>query len=184
MTGLERNSDVVAMSCYAPLFANPAWKRWNPDAVFFNAAQVYGTPSYHVQAMFAANRADVSLPLKLDGPPDTLFAVAGRRQNAAELIVKVVNASSQIQHAVVRLRGAGSIAAQGSAVILSSASENDENTFADPDKVSPREEPVTGAGASFAYDFRPFSITILRLRADRGTAAPPVVRPAASPALR
>ena len=59
MTGLERNGDVVAMSSYAPLFANPAWKRWNPDAVVLRRAHAYGTPSYHVQAMFAANRADV-----------------------------------------------------------------------------------------------------------------------------
>lgn len=68
MTGMERNADVVIMSSYAPLFVYPAWKRWNPNAIVFDAAQVYGTPSYHVQAMFAQHRGDVVLPLELRAP--------------------------------------------------------------------------------------------------------------------
>jgi alpha-L-arabinofuranosidase len=164
MTGLERNSDVVAMSCYAPLFANSAWKRWNPDAVFFNAAQVYGTPSYHVQAMFAANRADVSLPLKLAGPADTLFAVAGRRRSTGELIVKIVNASGQGQRVALSLRGGGRFVPAGQAIVLSSGSEDDENSFDDSTRVSPREEPVASVSESFNYDLRAYSVTVLKLR--------------------
>lgn len=64
MTGMERNSDIVAMSSYAPLFVNVANKQWNPDAIVFNASQAYGTPSYHVQAMFSNNRADRIVPIK------------------------------------------------------------------------------------------------------------------------
>ena len=56
MTGMERNSDVVTMSSYAPLFVNVYNKQWNPNAIVFNTSQAYGTPSYHVQAMFANNR--------------------------------------------------------------------------------------------------------------------------------
>ena len=69
MTGLERNSDVVVMASYAPLLVHPAWKAWNPDAIVFDAARAYGTPSYHVQAMFANHRADTILPLTLEAPP-------------------------------------------------------------------------------------------------------------------
>jgi alpha-L-arabinofuranosidase len=68
MTGMERNSDVVLMSSYAPLFVFPAWKHWNPNAIVFDATQTYGTPSYHVQAMFAQNRADVNLPVQVTSP--------------------------------------------------------------------------------------------------------------------
>lgn len=63
MTGLERNSDVVVMSSYAPLFECVGYKRWNPNAILFNAAQAYATPSWHVQALFGRNRADVILPV-------------------------------------------------------------------------------------------------------------------------
>jgi alpha-L-arabinofuranosidase len=68
MTGLERNSDVVVMASYAPLFCHPGWKRWNPNAINFDAARVYGTPSYYVQAMFANHRADVVLPTDIEQP--------------------------------------------------------------------------------------------------------------------
>src|SRR3954469_21281628 len=51
MTGMERNSDIVVMSSYAPLFAHVKYKKWNPDAINFDAASAYGTPSYYVQQM-------------------------------------------------------------------------------------------------------------------------------------
>jgi alpha-L-arabinofuranosidase len=63
MTGLERNSDIVTMASYAPLFANLSNKNWNPDLIYFTGSQVYGTPSYYGQQMFAQNRGDVVLPL-------------------------------------------------------------------------------------------------------------------------
>ena len=66
MTGLERNSDVVVMASYAPLFANVNYKRWNPDLINFDPRAAYGTPSYYVQKMFSENRGDVVLPLKLE----------------------------------------------------------------------------------------------------------------------
>lgn len=75
MTGMERNSDVVVMSSYAPLFANLNEKKWNPDLIYFNATDVFGTPSYYVQQMFSKNRGDVILPIDLSvepTPPDAL----------------------------------------------------------------------------------------------------------------
>lgn len=66
MTGLERNSDIVRMASYAPLFVNIHNRRWNPDAIVFDAAQSYGTPSYYVQKLFAQNRADVVLSMDLN----------------------------------------------------------------------------------------------------------------------
>jgi alpha-L-arabinofuranosidase len=62
MTGLERNSDVVKMASYAPLFVNTNDRAWNPDAICFDGTHEYGTPSYWVQKLFSVNRADVYLP--------------------------------------------------------------------------------------------------------------------------
>ncbi|RYG20638.1 alpha-L-arabinofuranosidase, partial [bacterium] len=58
MAGMERNSDVVTMTSYAPLFVNVNNKQWNPNAIVFDAQRSFGTPSYHVQALFANNRPD------------------------------------------------------------------------------------------------------------------------------
>jgi alpha-L-arabinofuranosidase len=81
MTGMERNSDVVVLSSYAPLFANVNYKKWNPDLINFNNARAYGTPSYYVQKMFSENRGDVVLPVQLQAdapvndPPHGAFGL-------------------------------------------------------------------------------------------------------------
>jgi alpha-L-arabinofuranosidase len=72
MTGMERNSDVVIMSSYAPLFANVNKKAWNPDLINFDGTRVYGTPSYYVQKMFAENQGDVTLPVQLNVANDAI----------------------------------------------------------------------------------------------------------------
>ncbi|HSI73718.1 MAG TPA: alpha-L-arabinofuranosidase C-terminal domain-containing protein, partial [Fimbriimonas sp.] len=58
MTGMERNSDVVRLASYAPLFENVNNRQWNPNAILFDASQSYGTPSYWVQTMFGQNKVD------------------------------------------------------------------------------------------------------------------------------
>jgi alpha-L-arabinofuranosidase len=68
MTGLERNSDIVAMASYAPLFVNLNHRKWNPDLINFDSASVYGLPSYYVQQLFSQNRGDVILPTTVESP--------------------------------------------------------------------------------------------------------------------
>ena len=62
MTGMERNSDLVVMAAYAPLFGNVNGLRWQPDLIYYNQTQAFGTPSYYVQKMFSQNRGDDVLP--------------------------------------------------------------------------------------------------------------------------
>jgi alpha-L-arabinofuranosidase len=68
MTGMERNSDVVLLASYAPLFVNVNDRRWNPDMIQFDSSRVCAIPSYYVQQMFSQNRGHVILPLKLEFP--------------------------------------------------------------------------------------------------------------------
>lgn len=68
MTGLERNSDVVVMASYAPLFVNLNHRAWNPDLINFDSAKWYGLPGYYVQQMFSQNRGDVTLPVQVKSP--------------------------------------------------------------------------------------------------------------------
>jgi alpha-L-arabinofuranosidase len=64
MTGMERNSDVVVMAAYAPLFVNLNHRAWNPDLINFDSAGWYGLPGYYVQQMFSLHRGDFTLPTK------------------------------------------------------------------------------------------------------------------------
>ena len=54
--GMERNSDVVKMSSYAPLFENENRRDWPCNLIHINSAEVYGRASYYVQQMAAEHR--------------------------------------------------------------------------------------------------------------------------------
>jgi alpha-L-arabinofuranosidase len=67
LAGLERNGDVVELACYGGLFGNlddPA-RSWDPNAIYFTTDASYGTPSYHLQRLFAAQRGSHNLPVRL-----------------------------------------------------------------------------------------------------------------------
>lgn len=160
MTGLERNSDLVRLASYAPLFEHVGYAKWHPNAIVFDGARCYGIPSYYVQALFAANRADVIVPVDLT-EAKSLYAVAGKR--GATIILKVVNAGSTAQTMQINLRGAGTIAPEAREIVLTSANAGDENAFETPTRVSPREQKIKGVSASFQHEFPAHSVTILQV---------------------
>jgi len=184
MTGLVRNSDAVAMSSYAPLFAKAGAYQWAPDLIWFDNARVYGSPSYYVQMLFARNRPDVVLPVAIESaggvgaagaaaadilstapkPLPPLFAVAGRDPRAGELILTVVNPFTEAREAEVAMRGVVRFAPEARATVLTSASADDENTFEAPRKVAPREETFAVSGPVFTHTFAANSLTIIRLK--------------------
>ncbi|MBI5685942.1 MAG: DUF1080 domain-containing protein [Verrucomicrobia bacterium] len=68
MTGMERNSDVVIMASYAPLFCNANHKRWPINLINFDSARAFGLPGYYVQKLFSEHRGDVTVPLDVKSP--------------------------------------------------------------------------------------------------------------------
>jgi alpha-L-arabinofuranosidase len=166
MTGMERNSDVVRMSSYAPLFSNRQWQRWKPDAIVFNSTQVYGTPSYYVQKMFGQNRPDVVLPVTLpkesgtDGP--MLFATAGKLKHSfGEVILKVVNRGSESAKLDVRIEGGQELMFLH-CTELSAKALTDENTFGNMTEVMPSTSGSTVQEGKITHVFPPYSVTVLR----------------------
>jgi alpha-N-arabinofuranosidase len=71
MTGMERNSDVVIMESYAPLFVNvnKGGMQWPTDLIGFDAMGSYGSPAYYAQQMFSLHHSDVVLPATATGIP-------------------------------------------------------------------------------------------------------------------
>lgn len=61
MTGFERNADIVKLSCYAPLFSKVNYTQWQPNLIIFNNTDVWGTPSYWVNALYGTNLGDHTL---------------------------------------------------------------------------------------------------------------------------
>lgn len=77
MTGIERNSDIVVMAAYAPLFVNANARIWNPDLICFDNCNVYGTPSYYVQMLFSQHRGDIVLPTSVEAERTLMLLANG-----------------------------------------------------------------------------------------------------------
>ncbi len=168
MTGLERNADLVIMSCYAPLFGHlDAWQ-WTPDMIWFDNLKSFGSVNYHVQKLFSTNRGDVVLPVQLTGVPNLavqqpgLCASAVRDDQTKEVIIKVVNTQAEPANVKIQIEGAGGQKATGMAFTIS-GELTDENSLDNPMKIAPVTSSVDGVGAEFAYTFQPYSLTVLRL---------------------
>lgn len=97
MTGLERNGDMVAMACYAPLFGNDTLNQWNPDLIYFSNDSAFPTINYYVQQLFSLNAPILSLPGEMtaeEGEPEALSGRGGLgtwQTSAAFDNVKVVS---------------------------------------------------------------------------------------------
>ena len=102
MTGFERNSDVVEMASYAPLFAREGHHQWSPDLIWFNGTESWVTPNYYVQQLFSLYRPDFELPVEVSGA-DNFFACAGTRGD--ETIVKLVNVTEEPRIVKIDLKG-------------------------------------------------------------------------------
>ena len=66
--GLERNSDLVIMQCYAPLMVNvnPGARQWQTNLIGYDALHSFGSASFYGQKMFSQNRGDRVLPVTVN----------------------------------------------------------------------------------------------------------------------
>ncbi|XP_059462353.1 alpha-L-arabinofuranosidase 1-like isoform X1 [Corylus avellana] len=166
LIGIEKNSDVVEMASYAPLFVNTNDRRWNPDAIVFNSSQLYGTPSYWVQLFFAESSAANVLNTKLQTNASSLVAsaITWKSSNDSKnyLRIKVVNFGSDNVNLNIRVDGLGtnSIQLSGSTkTVLTSGNMADENSFKAPNKVVPTQSLLENAGEDMMVVLLPRSFT-------------------------
>lgn len=54
-TGLERNSDMVVMAAYAPLFCKKGFSKWSSNLIWFDNRGLWRTTNYYYMSMFAGN---------------------------------------------------------------------------------------------------------------------------------
>ncbi len=69
MTGMERNSDIVALGAYAPLLCNSNHKAWPVNLINFDSYRWFGLPSYYVQEIFSNNQGTNVLPFTVENNP-------------------------------------------------------------------------------------------------------------------
>ncbi|WRX23813.1 Alpha-L-arabinofuranosidase [Theobroma cacao] len=171
LIGLEKNSDVVQMASYAPLFVNSNDRRWNPDAIVFDSYQVYGTPSYWVQHFFIESSGATLLNATLQTNSSmSLVASAITWQTSKDdqtyIRIKVVNFGSNSVNLKISVSGLdpNSVKLSGTKMtVLTSTNLMDENSFKEPTKVVPTESLLKNADKEMTVQLSPHSFTSIDL---------------------
>jgi alpha-N-arabinofuranosidase len=169
MTGMERNADLVRMTCYAPLFGQEDAWQWRPDMIWFDNLNVYGSANYYVQKLFSLNPGTNLLNVRLKDVPElddnkkALSVSSTFDKKAGEVIIKAVNVTDKGLKANIELQGVSKAGPQAKAIVLAGKTLEDENTLQEPKKIYPVEKTVPVKSPNFSYEFQPYSLTVLRI---------------------
>jgi alpha-L-arabinofuranosidase len=165
LTGLERNADLVNMASYAPLFARSDGWQWRPDLIWFDNLHAYGTPNYYVQKLFSNNKGTNVVPAFANDKPltgqDSLYASAVIDKNTNEVVIKIVNTSSNEKSASLDVEGRNLLSAANVTVLTGQYLEQ-ENSFDAPLAVSPVTQTITVEGHDINIVVKPNSLTVIR----------------------
>ncbi len=154
MTGMERNSDVVVMKSYAPLFGRLGYTEWSPDMIWFDGKSAYGSANYYVQMLYSLYTGDVAM--RADCDRAMTFASATERDGT--MYLKVVNATDETVEAEVE---ADFDFGQLTRIVRLEGEPGDYNTIEEPTKISP-EEVAPAAPDRAVLPPRSFSVLIFR----------------------
>jgi alpha-N-arabinofuranosidase len=161
MTGLERNSDLIVMASYAPLFVNvnPGAMQWPTDLIGYDAAKAYGSPSYYAQSLFAAHIGDEVVASDVSGAQDRFFTSATVSEKEHMLHLKLVNASNHAQVLTMTLAGVKAGAAKMWALHAGSFAATNSNT--QPEAIKPRESTMQVNAAAMRHTVPAYTIEVI-----------------------
>ncbi|MEO5681268.1 MAG: alpha-L-arabinofuranosidase C-terminal domain-containing protein [Chitinophagaceae bacterium] len=196
MTGMERNSDLIIMSCYAPLFVNvntatstapKAWQ-WDSDLIGYNALNSYGSPSYYVQKLFGnllgdkivtvtaenipvqpkpLSRRDSTAGIKIATLVPTVFYSATMTEKTGVVYLKLVNTTGKKQPVNIQLKGVTKISPDAVMHVISGDKPEATNTIADPEKIIPVSTNIKGVALKFKRILDPYSVSIFQLQVSK-----------------
>jgi len=133
LTGVERNADVVEMTCYAPLFANIQARQWRHNLIEFTPHVVQPTVNYEVQQLFGQEVGREMRDVQVERAAGVFACATGGEHDH---IVKLVNTSSRARR--VRLDLEGGAGGHASVVQLSAPAQS-RTTF---QELTPSGSPV------------------------------------------
>lgn len=187
LTSLERNADVVVMAAYAPLLANLSQvsgpsrdksMQWAVNMIGYDALKAYGTPSYHVQKMFAASLGDVVLDSSGRDVPEwttadkkafpSLHWVATRTGEPGQpgrVQLKLASRAAVAQPVRVQLAGLKKVASRGTLTLLSSPDPEAGNSLDEPSRIAPKTQVFKGLSRDFTLTLPAYSVAVLEFDA-------------------
>lgn len=164
LTSLERNGDIVRMASYAPLLAKKNFTQWKTDMIFFDNVNLCPTPNYFVQKMFMNNQGDLYFEkvITKDAKDSTLAASCVVNSSNGDIILKLVNAGSEVKNMKIDLSRFGKFNSTAEMTLLNGSAEA-ENTFENLNNILPKESKFN-LGKKFSYDAPSMSLTVIRIK--------------------
>jgi len=165
LTGVERNSDVVVMSSYAPLLVNvhPGGMQWHPDLIGYDGLTSYGSPSYYVLSLFAGHVGDTVPESSLDGAGPRVAYSVTTDKSTGKVFLKIVNGVPTAQDLEIDLKGIGSVAGPAKVTRLHALSPVDTNTINDPKHIVPVESTIPVTGTKIKHTLLGYSFELIEL---------------------
>ena len=159
LTGVEKNADVVKLASYAPLFNRIGHSQWQPDMIWFDDVNVYLTPNYYVQKMYANHLGDHTLQmdeavakLRKQNIYISVSETAPADEKESEIIIKAVNAQDADFELPLTDEAGHAIESTGRSWILEANGENTEN-MPQPSHICETEINIKGSLALKAKTF-------------------------------
>ena len=165
MTSMERNSDLIVMASYAPLFVNvnPGAMQWPTDLIGYNALNSYGSPSYYAQCLFSAHLGDGTAKSSVSGVGPRFFYSATVSSTSHTLHLKLVNASNLPQPLAVSIQGLGAGKHSAEVNTLHAATFEATNSITAPDAIHPVASTLRFNGAEIEHTVAPLTIEVIDL---------------------
>ncbi len=172
MIGMERNCSKVIMASYGVTLDNAAAAPAHINLIEFNDRTAIGRSMYWVQYLFNHQQPRIVYPAVIHfnshrGLRYRLFADAGVTADRRELIIKIDNASNHAITTELKLHGIAHFAGGGIVYTLHERNPRIDNNFLHPARVVPVRSVIKAAGKSLQYRFKPYSITVMRMRLAR-----------------
>ena len=161
LTGIERNSDLIVMSAYAPMLVrvDPGGMQWHPNLIGYDGLHSYGSPSYYVISLFSGHLGDRVVDSSLTGG-GSRFAYSVTRDNG-KVYLKLVNGAPTAQTVEVAVTGA--TAGAGKAWTLHAASTVDTNSITEPKHIVPVEGAVAVTAGKLTQTVPGYSVEVIEL---------------------
>jgi alpha-N-arabinofuranosidase len=165
MTGMERNSDLVIMSSYAPLLVNvnPKAMQWTPNLIGYDALHSYGSPSYYAQVLFSSYLGTEVTSASLQNAGSRLYESVTRDAARRILYVKIVNTASTPQPLQIHIAGVRSVEDHARLFVLRGHSMEETNTLTNPMHIAPVSSRIAGVAATFQRSIPPYSISVFEI---------------------
>jgi alpha-L-arabinofuranosidase len=167
LTGLERNSDIVIMASYAPLFTNvnPGGLQWRSNLIGYDALTSYGSPSYYALVMFGSRVGSEVIASSLEGQGPRFYHSVTHDPNQGRLYLKLVNAAPDPQTVLVDIEGATAVKPAGKITTMKARTKEATNTIANPIRIVPMTTLLPGVAKRFRYVAPGYSIQVIEISA-------------------